>query len=274
MRYRNQAFTLIEIAIVVAIIGLIAGAVVVANNLIRNSQVQSVIEDQDRYKKAIDLFKQKYHYLPGDMPTAERFWGTDANCAAQGYSAGEAVPKTTTCNGDGNGRIDTAFESFRAWQQLANAGFVEGQYSGIQANAAAAYSMNPGTNLPPSRITGCGWMVGYIPTVNLNIAGLSVNTSTGTFLAVFAGGADKNYSPCLTPYEASNIDSKIDDGLPHTGNVTDGPVPFSALQPSAAWGVTNAIVTAHTNTCATAAETQYNATSNMFYCDPFFYMGF
>jgi len=263
-------------AIVLTIIGLLAGSIVVVRDMIRNAQVQSVINDEDRYKKAIALFKEKYNYLPGDMPTATNFWGTDSGCPNTGYSAAEAVPKTATCNGDGNGRIDTAYESMRAWQQLADAGFIQGGYSGIQGNANAN-SLAIGTDVPASRVPGCGWMMGYIPAKAFGEGSYDEAYQQGTYLAFIAGGADINYPPCLTPTETYGIDAKIDDGLAYSGNMIDGPWAFELLSGDSAWGANGITVEAHTLIwhCALASSTytQYNTTSSNLDCDPLFYTG-
>lgn len=263
--------------LVLTVIGLLAGSIVVVRDMIRNAQVQSVINDEDRYKKAIQLFKEKYNYLPGDMPTATNFWGTDSGCPNTGYSGAEAVPKTATCNGDGNGRIDTTYESMRAWQQLANAGFIQGEYSGIQGNANA-YSLATGTDVPASRIPACGWMVGFIPAFSSQ-TGIPATATQGTYLALVAGGDDQGFPPCLTPAESYSIDTKIDDGIPASGNVIDGGSPWAAEEPGSGptwvWGNSTPIVQ-HTTTWLCTPLTnarEYNVTSPGIYCDPFFNTG-
>ncbi len=274
----QKGFTLLELAIVVTTIGLLVGGIVVIRDMIRSSEVQSVINGEDRYKKALQLFKEKYNYLPGDMPTATNFWGTDAGCPNTGYSAGEAVPKTATCNGDGNGRIDTFYEAMRAWQQLADAGFIQGSYSGIQGNASA-YSLAIGTDVPASKVPGCGWMIGYVPTTYIVQAPYSTTYQLGTYLALTSGGWDLHYPPCLTPSESYGIDLKIDDGLAYSGNVTDGLWPFRVLYDipvgEGAWGVTAPGWHAGFWPCASGAstQTQYDTSSSGIYCDPFFYTG-
>lgn len=272
----QAGFTLLEMSIVLTVIGLIAGSIIVVRDLIRNSEVQSVINDEDRYKNAIQLFKEKYNYLPGDMPTATNFWGAEASCPTA-YSAGEAVPKTMTCNGDGNGMIDTFPEAMRAWQQLANAGFIQGSYSGIQGNANAN-SLGVGTDIPASKVPGCGWMMGFIQSVNLSLGAGNVPFPAGTRLALLAGGADNNFPPCLTPIESYGIDTKIDDGIPYSGNVIDGFPPLQALVSWNEWGATGAIMTNHFTSwpsCTTGGATppQYNTSSSAIYCDPFFNTG-
>lgn len=266
-------FSLLELAIVLTIIGLLAGSIVVARDMIRNAEVQSLIDDEDRYKKAIQLFKEKYNYLPGDMPTATVFWGTDAGCPNTGYSAAEAVPKTATCNGDGNGRIDTFAEAMRAWQQLADAGFIQGQFSGIQGNANT-YSLGIGTDVPASKVPGCGWMMGYIPAIT--VFGRAI--SSGTRFALIAGGQDIKFPPCLTPAESYSIDLKIDDGDPSKGNVTDGDFAIGECLGGNVWECNAGTFSYHEALwCVIAGPTPgwpvYNIASSGIVCDPFFDTG-
>lgn len=276
----HAGFTLLEMAIALTVIGLLAGSFVVVCDMIRNAEVQSVIDDEDRYKKAIQLFKEKYNYLPGDMPTATNFWGTDAGCPNTGYSAAEAAPKTATCNGDGNGRIDTFAEAMRAWQQLANAGFIEGMYSGIQGNADAN-SIAVGTDVPTSKVPSCGWIMGFLPNARLvtDVGGwATITTNPGTYFQLTSGGLDQSYPGCLTPAESYSIDTKIDDGSPASGNVIEGGyIFFQGLEsyPNTVWGNTALAASVHNTTypCETAPFTQYNIIASGIYCDSFFYTG-
>src|SRR3954470_10836183 len=102
----KQGFTLLEMSIVLVIIAFIIGGMLVSKTMIRSSRLQTVIADADRYKKAIGLFKEKYKELPGDMPNATSFWGTDpGGCPS---TPANAVVKTTTCNGNGDSFIGDA----------------------------------------------------------------------------------------------------------------------------------------------------------------------
>jgi prepilin-type N-terminal cleavage/methylation domain-containing protein len=267
---RSAGFTFLEMAVVLTIIALIIGGTLVAQNLLRASEVQSVINDEDRYKKAIQLFKEKYNYLPGDMPTATTFWGTDPNGCPDNTPAG---PQTATCNGDGNGRIDTFAESMRAWQQLANAGFIDGSYSGVQGNTNA-YSLAIGTDVPASKVTGCGWMMGYI--TNFLYSPLTI--TQGTYFALVGGGIDVHYPLCLTPTEAYGIDTKIDDGLPSSGNDIDGNFDFFSVLLGYSYSnvfLSNATVGVIRlrNPCTQSPYTQYNTSASGIDCTPFFYTG-
>jgi len=125
----GSGFTLLEMSIVIVIIALLVAGIVGGRTLIRAAELRGVISELDGYTKAVKTFQDKYLALPGDMSTAESYWGADTACP---NTAANNVRKTETCNGDGNGQIalwNTStdaqsqwYETFRAWQHLSNAG--------------------------------------------------------------------------------------------------------------------------------------------------------
>ena len=65
---RSKGFTLIEIAIVITIIGmLMVGVTKVMTSLIQSAKVSSAITLAQDISVAVNAFKQQYHMLPGDM---------------------------------------------------------------------------------------------------------------------------------------------------------------------------------------------------------------
>src|SRR5690606_27762818 len=101
----------------------------VGRSVMRNSELQSVTMDAKKYISALKQFRDKYRYLPGDMPNAEDFWGTNPNSMGSFESN---PPCRETTNGDGNGIIEAEDgESFPLWQQLANAKLIDGMYNGV-----------------------------------------------------------------------------------------------------------------------------------------------
>lgn len=222
---KNKGFTLIELSIVLVIIALMVGGIFLGQSLIRSAELREVIGDYDRYTKAIKEFEDKYQALPGDMTNAETIWGSDATCPA---TATNTTPKILTCNGDGNGRIgvssvagvlDTtyAYEWFRAWQQLANAGFIAGKYTGVKESATNG-DAGIGVNVPLSRLKEkAGWTLFYYLLTTTDTALWGDN-----YGHVFAFGGDTasvTNAPVLSPSDALAIDNKIDDGLPGRGTI-------------------------------------------------------
>jgi prepilin-type N-terminal cleavage/methylation domain-containing protein len=121
MRRKQSGFTLIEIAIVLVIIGLLLGGVLKGQELIQNARVRNMIAQQDGIKAAFFSFQDRYRGVPGDYPS---------NLAIQnipGMSAATCAP--VNCGGDGNGQIGAATaEPIIAWMQLSFAGFITGNY--------------------------------------------------------------------------------------------------------------------------------------------------
>ena len=67
---RESGFTLIEIAIVLVIIGLLLGGVLKGQELITGARVRNLIQQQDGIKAAYFGFLDRYRALPGDYATA------------------------------------------------------------------------------------------------------------------------------------------------------------------------------------------------------------
>ena len=118
----QQGFTLIEIAIVLVIIGLLLGGVLKGQELITSARVRNLIAHQDGVKAADFGFLDRYRALPGDYSQAT------AN-----------IPGCGACqNGDNNGQVllnGAILESISAWEHLSKAGFITGSY--IYAGVAA-----------------------------------------------------------------------------------------------------------------------------------------
>ena len=218
----TRAFSLVELSIVLVIIGLLVGGVIVGKSVMRASEMRGVTAEYQRYITAMSAFHEKYGELPGDMPNATSYWGTAAACPGINSTA---VTQPTTCNGDGNAVLSPgaagANEIYRFWQHLANAGLIEGKYSGTTNSGTASDQVSLiGTNSPQSRMSGAGWTI-------YGVGGQSYTTQTQWFDGYYGnvfifGGAEAGgvtESAILRPDEAWSIDSKIDDGYPGTGKI-------------------------------------------------------
>lgn len=205
----KQGFTLVEIAVVLVVIGLLAGGVLGGRSLIRASELRSVTTQVDLYKNAVLSFKNMYRALPGDMPNATKFFGDRAtgteSCADGAISDGNPG----TCNGDGDQQIGNTsgtnavlWEYVWVWQHLGLAGMIDGQYTGI------SFNLNRGVNVPPARVgQGVFWMV-YYQTYQRYANLIYLGSVTG-----------QAWGPVMKANEAYNIDAKIDDGDPFRGDV-------------------------------------------------------
>lgn len=210
---KTGGFTLVELMIVFVLIGLVAGVVIAGRSLIKVSEVKSIMEEVELFVNATKGFEGKYGYLPGDMPSATNFWGTDSVSCPSGGGTG-------TCNGNGNTKIGIPTEEperFRYWQQLALAGLIDGQFSGIQGPAGSIHAVI-GTNVPASTYPGGGYTLYYFNPASGDPIRYDME---GGHQFIFGAqhASDATFNKILTQGEAYELDSKFDDGKPAYGKI-------------------------------------------------------
>ncbi len=136
MNLRNRAkqsgFTLVEIAIVLVIIGLLLGGVLKGQEMIDTSKMKGLSNDMKAVQTAYQSYLDRYKAVPGDDLTAtSRF----------------AIGAFTTNNGDGNGVINGNYQDFsltavtsdamRFWLHTRASGFIGGTFSGSATTGVA-----------------------------------------------------------------------------------------------------------------------------------------
>jgi len=104
---RQRGFTLVEIAIVLVIIGLLIGGILRGRTFIENAKIKNVIKSAESITAAIYAYQDRYGFLPGDDNTANTRWGA--------------------VNGNGNGQI-AGNEAGNVANHLERAGLVSGHY--------------------------------------------------------------------------------------------------------------------------------------------------
>lgn len=97
---------MIELAIVLMIIGILAGAVFKGQDLLESAKLRSVLNDFNRFKTAVVHYHETYNALPGDDPFANNHFGSD-------------IP-----NGNGDGMVSGDSEERSFWLHLFKAGYL------------------------------------------------------------------------------------------------------------------------------------------------------
>lgn len=209
-----QAFSLVELSIVLVVIGLITGSILYGQNLLRMAAIRSVVVDRDRFMAAATNFRTKYKALPGDFSTATSYWGT-----ASGGCYSGARSDTQTCNGNNDGLVvsDNKMEHFLFWQHLGNAGFIESQYNGMPASGGYLYYTR-GINVPASRISNVGWGIRGVNVMNASSTWFTGTYGNALTIGVLRGN-NRNEDGAFTAEEAWGLDRKIDDGKPGIGKL-------------------------------------------------------
>lgn len=180
MKKQQTGFTLIELAIVLVIIGLLLGGVLKGQELINSAKVKNMASDLKNIQIYVYSYQDKFKAIPGDDKSAITH-------------VGAAV------NGDGDGEIDGAWnatsatESYYFWEHVRRAGIASGSTDSATTNT---------TYLPTNNEGG---PVGVQSKPQNTITGLS-----GSY-AVCSGG--------IVGKIAKQLDSQIDDGDTTKGSV-------------------------------------------------------
>jgi prepilin-type N-terminal cleavage/methylation domain-containing protein len=206
----KSGFTLVELAVVLVIIGLVIGGIMAANELMIAAKNRKIIREAEGYKQAVLGFVSKYNGLPGDMPNPARYWGTPAS----GWGI-------MCCKGDRT--IVWTHEGPEAWMMLGMAGLVPPMNIDNTSNCGFLWGDGgilfgcrgaPGVNMPVSvAVPGAGWTIGVAMTA------YQTKTRTNMLMLGFGTGGANTLAdgPVLSPMNSYYLDSKVDDGTPHTG---------------------------------------------------------
>ena len=239
----SSGFTLIELAVVLIIIGLLTGGVFTGQSMLQNARLASIGTGIERFRQATGSFQSQYQQLPGDFTGAVAIWSTDASCPNTSYNS---VAKILTCNGTGDGTI-AGYERFRYWQHLSNAQLIDGSYSGT---ADASANGVAGVNVPELAIKNSEVLISYLGTTNGDTA-LFDDQYGHAFILAGSGNI-----PLLTVEEAKNMDKKYDDGMAATGTIKTYKYSLGVHE------------------CIKSDNSDYNATNTSFLCQLIFNSGF
>src|SRR5881628_1216539 len=107
MKNRPQGFTLVEIAIVLVIIGLLLGGILKGQEMITQAKIKNVIADFSGVSAAYHGYVDRYKKIPGDDPCV----GGTVNAAICGTTTGRW---TGASAGNGNGIVAGKYNSTTA----------------------------------------------------------------------------------------------------------------------------------------------------------------
>ena len=185
MKSQQSGFTLVEIAIVLVIIGLLLGGILKGQELINSAKVKNLANDFRVIPTYIYAYQDKFKSLPGDDAQASAHVSGATNAAAGNLGNG-------VINGAWNSSTNTD-EAFLFWQHVRLANLAAGPTAVADATYLPKNAVGGalGVNSP---ITGQVWITGM----------------TGTYQVCSAGIQGKF---------AKQLDVQMDDGNTETGSM-------------------------------------------------------
>jgi prepilin-type N-terminal cleavage/methylation domain-containing protein len=187
MKNQQSGFTLVEIAIVLVIIGLLLGGILKGQELINSAKVKNIAQDFKNVPLYIYGYQDRFKALPGDDPRV-----------ATNISG--ATLATTPASSQGNGVIDgtwnsttTTDESVLFWQHVRMANFASGP------------TLVTDPDYYPKNVEG-----GRMGITNGQSANTPITTMTGTYVFCSQGILGKF---------AKQLDTTLDDGNTFTGSL-------------------------------------------------------
>jgi prepilin-type N-terminal cleavage/methylation domain-containing protein len=197
-----RGFTLIEVAIVLVVIGLLLGGVLKGQELITAARVRNIIKQQDDIKTAYYGFVDRFRLPPGDYNAATAHIPNISTAACNGG------------NGDANAKVETTNnENTLLWEHLSKSGFLNGSYT-------CAATVSPQTTP----------MNAYSQYLDLVYDASYAGASPTARHNLKTGGQ-------VAPDMLGTVDRKIDDGDALRGSFR-GSVP-ATVDPATCWNTTS-----------------------------------
>lgn len=197
MNKNQSGFTLVEIAIVLVIIGLLLGGVLKGQELINSAKVKNYANDFRSIPLFIYGYQDKFRAIPGDDTAVAT---THLGATVGGVAVVAATtPAATLGNGTLNGAWNSTAvtdETVLFWQHVRMAGLATGSTIAPAASTDVAAFVAHNAE---------GGIVGITGSANTPIIGL-----TGTYIVCSQGIPGKL---------ARQLDLLLDDGNPATGSM-------------------------------------------------------
>jgi prepilin-type N-terminal cleavage/methylation domain-containing protein len=209
----KSAFTLVELAIVLVIVGLITVGVVGGQSIIYTANVNSTIAQMRGYNTALNAFKLEFGGIPGDFKEAEEYGihtdqNGDINTCPREDSGGDL-------NGNGNGILESRTTVFRYhgeignfFPHLQNSGLIKNQITLETKPCNNTDARNAGDDYPLAKIGNSIMVLSDKNNRNLYYVLGGAGSSIGS-ANLWGNSIIKD---TLTAKEASDIDKKVDDG--------------------------------------------------------------
>lgn len=205
----QRGFTLVELAVVLVIIALVVGGVLIGRDLIASASVSNFISALERYNSGAATFQLKYKGLPGDLRSNEaEMYGFAARTGGLGMGDGNGF-----LEGCAQGSKRLGCESALFWRDMWEGG-------------VSPFGSTTATNIPVDGTAGGFRIADYLPgtpfRTGTSVYAYSLNSRNGYYISrISSVSSDGTLSiaPALTPQEARDVDSKMDDAAPDNGTV-------------------------------------------------------
>jgi prepilin-type N-terminal cleavage/methylation domain-containing protein len=183
----QQGFTLVEMAIVLVIIGLLLGGILKGQELITSARVRNIADQNSGVQAAYYGFIDRYRQVPGDWSAA---------------NAVKSIPDVST-GGNADGRLNAVSgnqwtEGLAMWEHLSKSRFVQGSYTGGNSKP----NQDNTDKAPRNAFNG---FLMLFRSQDYNTTG----TASEQLNLVLGAGIPVNV--------LAELDRKIDDGLPQSG---------------------------------------------------------
>lgn len=198
----KNAFTLIEMAIVLVIIAFIAASITVGQEIIQASRINSALSEATKINSAIINFRNIYNQLPGDFDKATQYWPTNSEYNGFSTANGNNDRKISYSTGIG---VLNGGEDLRLWQHLNASDVISGEFKGTLISG----NIIQDENIPSSPINDGGFWMIYE----------NIYRKEGNMLQLASANGANLDGAILTSQESWQLDKKGDDSGASTGYI-------------------------------------------------------